>query len=786
MADNRKIVGLWQGQSEGQVQSEAADASSPEVLDTTSVDAAIERPPPDSFELPVGNDWEHHRWPVDEAPRRRRDPWLAVALSVLAIGWIAVAGWAAWSRGFDLASADAWLGLITTLSGPLILLAAVYLIVQRNSTTEAEGYGALMAELEQRTDTLQSKLAGVNAYLAAAHRELHAEGERLSTLSLEVGGKVQQSGAMLRTDMAESLASSDAMADRATRAAQQVEGLLAALPRVDAVAARLTENLRQAGLIAHKHGSALEVQIASLRELSDSSSEAIGGAAEALDQRMLSLRDQGGDVVRVLEDAREGLLATLSGALSRCDAAITAAREAAGSHAEALAVQAESARDRVDQAGVAMLEQTLANLAHSEARLAAMGATIEDHTLRAGELTATLATGLETSEQKMGALDGVWAEKLNRLSTEIAALSEQAEGMTARLGAGGDTAGTLVHTTETLMIALDSVARELDESLPRAFARFDERAAQSRRLVDEIEPGIERVESAGRAALGHFTETSELLSAQAEAHSAQIESAAALAEAHRRSLEDIRTIVAEVEREVDGVSTGSTPRLVEALVRVRETAAQAVEHARGAMDGAVDDVTARMRRATTVSLVNAMEDGIGDAIAGLSEVSEGAVGAARAAADTLMRQLQAIADTSAAIEARADYVRSADAERENLTRHVALLTESLKSTAIDVTKILSNEVTDTAWEAYLKGDRGVFARRAVKLVDSADAKEILGHYERDQDFRGYVNRYIHDFEAMLRNLLAMRDGQALSVTLLSSDMGKLYVALAQAIERLRG
>ncbi len=34
-------------------------------------------------------------------------------------------------------------------------------------------------------------------------------------------------------------------------------------------------------------------------------------------------------------------------------------------------------------------------------------------------------------------------------------------------------------------------------------------------------------------------------------------------------------------------------------------------------------------------------------------------------------------------------------------------------------------------------------------------------------------------------VLGTRDGQSLSVTLLSSDMGKLYVALAQAIERLR-
>ena len=43
-----------------------------------------------------------------------------------------------------------------------------------------------------------------------------------------------------------------------------------------------------------------------------------------------------------------------------------------------------------------------------------------------------------------------------------------------------------------------------------------------------------------------------------------------------------------------------------------------------------------------------------------------------------------------------------------------------------------------------------------------------------------------DFEAMLRLLSGARDGSAISVTLLSSDIGKLYVALAQAIDRLRG
>ena len=134
----------------------------------------------------------------------------------------------------------------------------------------------------------------------------------------------------------------------------------------------------------------------------------------------------------------------------------------------------------------------------------------------------------------------------------------------------------------------------------------------------------------------------------------------------------------------------------------------------------------------------------------------------------------------------ADTINSFESvQDDSFARRMVILTESLNSTAIDVTKILSNDVTDTAWAAYLKGDRGVFTRRAVRLLDSREAKIIAKHYGDDNAFREHVNRYVHDFEGIMRLMLSTRDGNAIGVTLLSSDIGKLYVALAQAIERLR-
>jgi hypothetical protein len=124
--------------------------------------------------------------------------------------------------------------------------------------------------------------------------------------------------------------------------------------------------------------------------------------------------------------------------------------------------------------------------------------------------------------------------------------------------------------------------------------------------------------------------------------------------------------------------------------------------------------------------------------------------------------------------------------RDDLARRSEDLIASLNAAAIDVAQLLSIDVGDSAWVDYLKGDRGIFARRAVRLLDHASEKKIERHFRHDAPFRAQAVRFITEFETLLKRVIPDREGNALAVTMLSSDLGKLYVALAQATERERG
>ena len=171
----------------------------------------------------------------------------------------------------------------------------------------------------------------------------------------------------------------------------------------------------------------------------------------------------------------------------------------------------------------------------------------------------------------------------------------------------------------------------------------------------------------------------------------------------------------------------------------------------------------------------------------IEQAAAHASGVGREVVTHLRDQLARVNELTGNLEQRVARARELATEQVNndFARRMALITDSLNSAAIDISGALSIEIADTAWDAYLKGDRGIFTRRAVRLIDNGGARDIAELYTRDETFKANVSRYIHDFEAMLRATLSTRDGHVLSVTMLGSDMGKLYVVLAQAIQRFR-
>jgi uncharacterized phage infection (PIP) family protein YhgE len=252
-------------------------------------------------------------------------------------------------------------------------------------------------------------------------------------------------------------------------------------------------------------------------------------------------------------------------------------------------------------------------------------------------------------------------------------------------------------------------------------------------------------------------------------------------------LANFASTLVQVEREANNLSNETGPALVASLVQVKEAAAHAAERARETIEAAIPEAAGKLSSETARAVENVIRQTVEDRLREVEGVAIRAVESARAAADRLTGQMITLGQTASALEAHIEQTSKEQREKDSeaFAKRVALLIDSMHSAAIDVGKIMADEFDEKAWNSYLKGNRGVFTSRAVRLIGGSESRAIRAHYESDVEFQRSVNRYVADFESMLRRVLAERDGAMIAVTLMSSDMGKLYAALEQGIERRR-
>ncbi|WOK36609.1 hypothetical protein [Sphingomonas sp. C3-2] len=748
-------------------------------------DAAGSEPQAELAEQMRAPDWDAiiaDSW--SEAPvSSGRDRAISAIAAATALGWTGFSGWY-FTQSAPMPDLPA---MAAMLCAPLATIGVGYLLAMRSSSREARRFSATSAGLRAESARLDAVLRTVTtrihenrALLAEQAGELNGIGEdatvRLHGASRALGGEI------------ETLARhAHALKSAAIAARTDMSVLLADLPKAQSQTERMTEELKGAGLAAHERAGALEAQLAALALRGREADEIAGGAAQRLAAHLSRMESTSENAGTRLEAAAGQMTEAVDAALGRAAEAIDAARRGMEAQGAAMMAMVEQSQAALGQTGEEAARALTGRVADINDRIRHLGELLTTHEAVTRDMLASLQTAFQDAEHKLASLDEAGSAHAGRLSEALTGLHGNAEKMAEMLRGGQSYADTLIGRSEALLTALDANARELDETLPGAIDRLDAKLNQSMALLGQVMPEAERLEQATEKAFNRLTDAHAMIDQHQRRIDGVIGEMDARITGNRDAVEELGRAIGLAGDSAQRFAESVGPQLVESLVRVRETAVQASERAKETLASIVPETREKLGAASEAAMREAISDKVEVQMAEIAAAAERAVKAAEAASEHLTSRMLTIAETTAAVEDRIQTARDEveSANRDTLSRRVALLIEALNSTAIDVTKILSNEMTDTAWAAYLKGDRGVFTRRAVRLLDAGEVREISQHYDDDPEFREQVNRYIHDFEAMLRNILSTRDGSPLGVTILSSDMGKLYVALAQAIERLR-
>ena len=611
---------------------------------------------------------------------------------------------------------------------------------------------------------------------------------------------------------------------------------------VDETIAEFTRQTDQLGTIAEQRFAALaeggeqvraeidsrEVEaLAAIRSRAAALGEELADVRTTLDQqeaesltslraRLSAVRDESSALARSLREGENGALEAWRGAIAQLETDLRAAINQVG---EIDRKAMDSARARLAEltAEAAQVDERLAErdrlfAAELDQRQSEFDTRHDQFVARLGEqmsaLDEAVASQRSAQDNHLAALqarNGEIGERLaafssqianiaaqggeaeGKLSASVAAISESLSASNSAISATDSAVAVLTDNAVRLLELIQASVQHTSENLPAAIGTSESRLGKIEERVRAVHALSGEAASRGETLLAQTGQSREALTGAVEQMTALHGQVAQSQAQHAASLAELQNALDTVRTESLSVAELAQGQLTKSIEQLNASARDAVAGIATMSAHSISALAGRIGEESGAAIDTALRERAAEIAGQLEEASAKAASASREAAVQLRDQLAKVNELAGNLERRVAHARTRAEEQvdHDFARRVALITESLNSNAIDIARALDSDVTDTAWAAYLKGDRGIFTRRAVRLLDAPEAKAVAQLYEADRDFRDHVSRYIHDFEAMLRQLLSTRDGHALGVTLLSSDMGKLYVSLAQAIERLR-
>jgi hypothetical protein len=678
-------------------------------------------------------------------------------VSLLALAWLGLAIWVMFAEGAQprtLFGAIQAFGLLLAPVAALFALASALGNREHLPTLRAadslEESESQMAGIVTRIDTLRQGLAGELEALAAATAALEAQSKTARALVADIS----------------------AASATASEASQRLE---AALPD----AARHAEALRQSLLAtgSDAEAQARRTEAAALRLTDNLASLSAGGtqAAAALSEALERLKGRAGEGRAQSDAAIRSVRAEADTLFELIENTAVAKREAMMRQGEAAAGQLQETYARLEAMAAAASDQLATRLKGLAAQADAIEARLKSQETTTESLAASGERAFQLLDARLQHSGETSRTTLDRLSTRIQEVGAMLAQLTAPLkdtqGATVELEAAVKGLRETSMQTIDVLGETLPARTVEASRAAETLSAELMQLVGAIDSA--HVKAAALAA--PIAESRAALEAASEGYAQQRTAIEAAGQALVVELEQARQLISEVEEQTRDTSLSAASRLVDAMTRVREVATQTTGTMREMLDGVLQEA----RESLATAADEAMRKSFAEPIA---EKAREAEAAAASAAERTASSMAALASTLKLLEDRSsDRLGAFEvAQQEDLRAAASLLTDRLATAAVSLGTALGRPMDDADWAQWRKGERSLFNRRALTLLDKREAKELRGLLQSDPEFRKAAIDYTAGFDALIRRFEGSAPG--LAMALQGSDQGRLAAALSEALE----
>jgi predicted nucleic acid-binding Zn-ribbon protein len=627
------------------------------------------------------------------------------------------------------------------------------------------------AALSKRAYALDAAIDGVLERTTAAVDGIHERvTSQLETLRTSVEGAGAQlavfgdDGARLfnqRLDMLlktsdQLKARFDGHAESSQQLQAMIDDVLAGLEaRFAAIDERIAAADAQTRAAAEQRLAEFESRFARVRDAGLAAADDIGGRIAAIDEsarasvasRVAELEER----LELLRQSGEQASHDLAGRISAIDETL---QKSAADRLAALEAQVAAVRD----AGHAAANDIAARVADIEASVRAAA------TERLGGL-----------EQGFADMRNTGTDTLREFEDRIAGIETALAGLMAPINA-----------SHAAVRALDDDTSRLGDTVANVDATLADKLAASQAALAALDGEAQRL-FASVAALGSAVDDGATRLTQASAGLAgEREAVLNLAQQIEGHFASARSALADIESGAATAANAAAAGLGAEFARIAEASDAAANAMRGTLSAVVDDALAALDKAAAEGADAAFGGPVRTQMLALEDATARAAAAGQETAQRLATQMLSLVETVSVVESRIGeveakiHVRS----RDSLAQRSMRLIDQLNTATVEVAQLLALNVPEHDWSAYLKGDRSVFARAIVPQLDRDMARRMSNLYQHDPEFRAEASRYVGLFEDLIQRMLGDRDGEALAATMLSSDVGKIYVAIAEATDRL--